>query len=183
MVAIGRAMPVLEADFHGDVNAGSHNPLASKPFGLMLEALDDLKPHEIYLCTGGSPRYACWGELMSTRAMQCGAAGAVIHGYSRDTRGILALAFPTFSAGRYAQDQGPRGKVLDFRLTVEIEGVRIAPGDIVFADLDGVCVVPRKAEQDVFAAAFDKVRKEQVVRKSLESGMPAVEAFDKFGIL
>jgi 4-hydroxy-4-methyl-2-oxoglutarate aldolase len=183
MVAVGRAMPVLEADFHDDVVEGSRNPLSAKPFGLMLEALDDLKPREIYVCTGGSPRYACWGELMSTRALQCGAAGAVIHGYSRDTRGILALGFPTFSFGRYAQDQGPRGKVVDFRVPVEIEGVRIEPGDILFADLDGVCVVPRNAEQDVFAAAFEKVRKEQTVRRALESGMTAAGAFEKFGVL
>jgi regulator of RNase E activity RraA len=183
MVAVGRAMPVIEADVHDDVVEGSHNPLSAKPFGLMLEALDDLKTHEIYLCTGGSPRYACWGELMSTRARHCGAAGAVIHGYSRDTRGILALGFPTFSLGRYAQDQGPRGKVLDFRVPVEIEGVRVEPGDVVFADLDGVCVVPRRAEQDVFAAAFEKVRKEQTVRKALEEGMTAAGAFNRFGVL
>lgn len=183
MVAVGRAMPVLEADVHDEVISGSHNPLSAMPFGLMLEALDDLQPNEIYLCTGGSPRYACWGELMSTRAQKCGAAGAVIHGYSRDTRGILALGFPTFSLGRYAQDQGPRGKVLDFRVPVEIEGVRVEPGDVVFADLDGVCVVPRKAEQDVFAAAFEKVRQEQTVRQSLEDGMKAADAFTKYGIL
>ncbi len=183
MVAVGRAMPVLEADFHEDIFEGSRNPISSKPFGLMLEALDDLKPHEIYLCTGASPRYACWGELMSTRARQCGAAGAVIHGYSRDTRGILAIKFPTFSFGRYAQDQGPRGKVVDFRVPVEIEGVRIAPGDIVFADLDGACVVPRRAAPDVFAAAFEKVRQENTVRTALENGMSASAAFQKYGVL
>ena len=183
MVAVGRAMPVLEADFHDEVFLGSHNPLSAKPFGLMLDALDDLQPHEIYLCTGGSSRYACWGELMSTRAIHCGAAGAVIHGYSRDTRGILALGFPTFSFGRYAQDQGPRGKVVDFRVPVEIEGVRIVPGDIVFADLDGVCVIPQDAAPDVFAAAFDKVRAENTVRQALEDGMTAAAAFHKFGVL
>jgi regulator of RNase E activity RraA len=183
MVAVGRAMPVLEADFHDEAFDGSHNPLSSKPFGLMLEALDDLKPHEIYLCTGGSPHYACWGELMSTRAIHCGAAGAVIHGYSRDTLGILALGFPTFSFGRYAQDQGPRGKVVDFRVPVEIAGVRIVPGDILFADLDGVCVVPREAAPDVFAASFEKVRKENTVRQALESGMTASAAFQKYGVL
>ncbi len=183
MAAVGRAMPVLEADFQDDAVESSHNPLSAKPFGLMLEALDDLQPHEIYLSTGGSPRYACWGELMSTRAIRCGAAGAVIHGYSRDTRAILALGFPTFSLGRYAQDQGPRGKVLDFRIPVEIEGVRIVPGDIIFADLDGVCVVPRQASGDVFDAAFQKVRKENTVRKALEEGMTSAAAFQKFGVL
>ncbi len=77
----------------------------------MFEALDDLKPGEVYLCAGGSPSYALWGGLMSTRAIACGAAGAVLHGYHRDTAEILRLGFPVASFGSYAQDQGPRGKV------------------------------------------------------------------------
>src|SRR3954466_1868663 len=60
MVLIGRAMPVLEADFFAERTSGK-NPLSSKPFGLMFEALDDLAPHEIYICAGGSHRYALWG--------------------------------------------------------------------------------------------------------------------------
>jgi regulator of RNase E activity RraA len=106
-----------------------------------------------------------------------------MNGYSRDTRGILELGFPTFSLGSYAQDQGPRGKVIDFRCALEIEGVRIEPGDIVFADLDGVCVVPRAAERDVILAALEKARGEKTVRAALEQGMPAKAAFEKFGIL
>jgi len=183
MVTIGRAMTVLEADFFEEAHGASHNPLSGRPFGLMLDALDDLKPNEVYVCTGGSPRYALWGELMSTRAIHCGAAGAVVDGYSRDTRGILELAFPTFSHGRYAQDQGPRGKVVDYRVPIEMSGTRVAPGDIVFGDLDGVCIVPRAAEQDVFRGAFEKARGEKTVRKALEQGMPARQAFEKFGIL
>jgi len=61
--------------------------------------------------------------------------------------------------------------------------VRISPGDIVFGDLDGVCVVPKAAEREVMAAAFEKARKEKVVRKALEEGMPSKEAFATFGIL
>src|SRR6187455_3044822 len=76
---------------------------------LMLRALDELKANEVYICTGGSPRYALWGELMSTRAQTLGAAGAVVDGYHRDTRGIRRLGFPVFSYGSYAQDQRVRG--------------------------------------------------------------------------
>jgi regulator of RNase E activity RraA len=115
--------------------------------------------------------------------MKCGAAGAVVDGFSRDTRGVLSLGFPTFSHGSYAQDQGPRGKVLDFRIPIQIGQVRVLPGDIVFGDLDGVCVVPQAAEREVMAAAFDKARKEKVVRKALEGGLPAKDAFEKYGIL
>lgn len=188
MVVIGRAMPVLEADWFEESESGrpralDHgNPLA-KPFGLMLAALDDLKPNEVYVCTGGSPRYALWGELMSTRAMKLGAAGAVMNGYARDTHGILALKFPTFAHGSYAQDQSPRGKVIDFRCPIEIEGVRIEPGDIVFGDADGVCVIPTAAEHEVFGAALEKARGEKSVRKAIESGMSVQEAFATFGIM
>ncbi len=183
MIVCGRALTVLEADCFDEAIEGSHNPISAQPFGLMLEALDDLKKDEVYICTGASPSYALWGELMSVRAMKCGAAGAVVDGYSRDTRGILSLGFPTFSHGSYAQDQGPRGKVLDFRIPIQVGQARVNPGDIVFGDLDGVCVVPQAAEREILDAAFDKARKEKVVRKALEEGMPAKSAFEKYGIL
>lgn len=183
MVTIGRAMTVLEADGVDAPSIIQGNPVMSKPFGLMLEALDDLKPNEVYVCSGASPRYALWGELMSVRATKLGAAGAVVNGYSRDTEGILALNFPTFSYGPFAQDQAPRGKVIDYRVTLEIDRVRIADGDIIFADIDGVCVVPRHAEEEVFITAFEKARGEKTVREAIEAGMSAVEAFAKFGIM
>jgi regulator of RNase E activity RraA len=182
MVAIGRALTVLDADFFEEMSPGQ-TPISGKPFGLMLEALDDLKKNEIYICTGASPRYALWGELMSTRARHCGAVGAVVDGYCRDTHGILELGFPTFAYGSYAQDQGPRGKVVDFRIPIEIDGTRILPGDILFGDIDGVCVVPRAAEQEVFVRALEKARGEKKVKKAIEGGMSAKEAFETFGIM
>ncbi len=180
MVVIGRAMPALEADVFVESLTGSANPLMKEPYGLTFRALDDLKPNEVYICTGASPRYALWGELMSVRARSLGAAGAVLHGYSRDTRGILQLNFPTFSAGRYAQDQGPRGKVIDFRVPLEIGQVRVNPGDIVFGDLDGV---PREAEEATIRLALEKVRGEQTVRQELEAGKSAVDVFATYQIM
>ena len=183
MVVIGRAMTVLEADVFEESATRNNNPVMEKPFGLMLEALDDLKRNEVYVCTGASPRYALWGELMSVRARKLGAAGAVVDGCLRDTAGILALDFPAFSHGSYAQDQGPRGKVIDFRSTLEIGGVRVRSGDIVFGDVDGVLVVPQEAEREVFSGAIEKARGEKLVRQAIEAGMSASEAFRKFGIM
>ena len=183
MVVIGRAMTVLEADVFTDHSESGNHKVLSRPFGLMLEALDDLKRNEVYICTGSSPSYALWGELMSTRALKLGAAGAVVDGYSRDTTGILKLNFPTFSHGRYAQDQAPRGKVIDFRVPLQIGEVRVESGDIVFGDLDGVCIVPRAIEQEVFTRALEKARGEKRVKKAIEAGMSARAAFDKFGIM
>ena len=183
MVVIGRAMTVLEADVVADRTVTFHDGPLSRPFGLMLEALDNLKPGEVYVSSGASPTYALWGELMTTRALKLGAAGAVLNGYLRDTHGILKLKFPCFSQGSYAQDQGPRGKVLDYRVPLDMNGVRVTPGDIVFGDVDGVCVVPRAAEKEVMTKALEKARGEKKVKKAIERGMSATDAFAKYGIL
>jgi 4-hydroxy-4-methyl-2-oxoglutarate aldolase len=183
MVVVGRAMPVLEADDFSGLGEGGRHPLRGQAFGLMFEALDDLRPNEVYVATGGSSAYALWGELMSTRALHLRAAGAVLNGYSRDTHGILRLNFPTFSLGRYAVDQRPRGKVVDYRCPVEIGGVRIAPGDIVFGDLDGVVVVPQAVEAEAIERALAKVAAENKVRTAIEGGMSTVEAFKTFGVM
>lgn len=182
-VVIGRAMPVLESDVPFATWADARSAPIAKPFGLMFEALDDLKPNEVYICTGSSPRYALWGELMSTRASKLGAVGAVVDGYSRDTRAILSHPFPVFSHGSYGQDQGCRGKVLDFRTPIRVKNVWVKPGDIVFGDIDGVCVVPKHAEEEVFRLAMEKVSGENEVRNALRSGMSTVDAFKKFGIM
>jgi hypothetical protein len=80
------------------------------------------------VATGCAPQFALWGGLMTTRAMHLKAAGAVLDGWSRDTPEVLQMGLPVFSYGGYAQDQGPRGKVVDWRVPVEINGVRVKPG-------------------------------------------------------
>ncbi|MCY3998082.1 MAG: RraA family protein [Flavobacteriaceae bacterium] len=182
-VVIGRAMPVLEADVFEESSEKGHNPLMKKPFGIMFQALDNLKKGEVYICSGSSSEYALWGGLMSTRAMNLRAAGAVVNGWSRDTKEILHLNFPTFSLGGYAQDQGPRGKVIDYGVPIEFGGVRIQPGDIVYGDLDGVLIVPKEVIKEAFMGAIEKARGEKLVKKALKKGMSSVEAFDKFGIM
>lgn len=183
MVTIGRAMPVLEADVFEENIRNTQNSLMKKSFGLMFEALDNLKEDEVYICSGASARYALWGGLMSTRALKLKAAGAVVYGFSRDTAEILNLEFPCFSLGSFAQDQGPRGKVIDYRIPIEIDGIRIHPGDIIFGDRDGVIVIPQEVEDKVFTLAIEKARGEKLVKQALENGMSTVEAFNKFGIM
>ena len=183
MVVIGRALPVLEADWFVDAMPATENQLTNKPFGLLFEAIDDLKPNEVYICSGASLRYALWGGLCSIRAIHLKAAGVVVDGYYRDTHEIMRLNFPCFGCGAYAQDQGPRGKVVDFRLPIEIGGTRIRPGDLIFGDVDGVLVIPQDAEKEAFTRAFEKARGEQKVAEAIKGGMSAAEAWNQFGIM
>lgn len=181
MRVAGRAMTVLEADCY---TPQVHYEAKDRDFGVMFEALDDLKKDEVYLCTGSSPNYALWGELMSTRAMHLGAAGAIVDGFSRDTTGVLDLKFPTFSIGTYAQDQRLRGRVIDFRCPLEFpNGTVVRNGDLVFGDRDGVVIIPREHEEAIISAALDKVHGENKVRDAIVDGMGAREAWDTFGIM
>ena len=181
MVLAGRAMPVLEADIYDA--QGNNNPLAGKPFGLMLEALDSLKPGDIYVAAGGSLNYAMFGELMSTRAKILGANGALVNGYIRDTKGIKALDFPAFGRGKYAQDQGPRGQVIDYNVTVEIAGIRIEPGALLFGDCEGVLVIPKAVEEEAIAKSLEKAAMENMVEDAIKGGMSAVKAFNTYGVM
>ena len=182
-IVIGRAMPVLCGNVFQESSLNSANQLMAKPFGLMLEALDDLQKGEVYICTGSMPRNATWGEMMATRATKLGARGAVLDGYYRDTKKLIQMNFPTFGYGSYGQDSAPRYKVHDFRVPIEIGAVQIQPGDIIFGDIDGVCIIPKEAEREIFSKAFEKARGEKLVKKSLEAGVSAVAAYNEHGIM
>lgn len=174
MKLVGRAMPVLMTDVYGP---------QKKPFGLLTEALDQLEEGEIYLAGGGAMRCAYWGELLTATARTRGAYGAVIDGYHRDTPQMLAQDYPVFSRGRYAQDSGVRTQVADYRCRIEVGNVAVEPGDLIFADLDGVLVIPQAVEREVIERAWEKARGEKTVRKAIENGMSATEAFRTYGIL
>ena len=177
-VLAGRAMTVVEADL---APGETENAAA---FGLMLRALDDLKADEIYICSGASPTYALWGGLMATRALNLGAAGAVLGGCHRDTRELLDLSFPVFSEGAYAQDQRGRGVVTDFRVPIAFaNGTEVSPGDFVFGDIDGVVVIPSAAAGDVVRLAVEKATGENVVRQMIQDGTSAEAAFAATGIM
>lgn len=174
MKLAGYAMPVLMIDVYGP---------QKKPFGLLTEALDQLQPNEIYLASGGEMRCAYWGELLTATAKKRVAVGAVLNGYHRDTPQVLTQDFPVFSRGAYAQDSSVRTQVADYRCRIEVGQVTIQPGDLIFADMDGALAIPRPLIAEVIEKSLEKARGEKLVRKAIENGMSATEAFRTFGIL
>ena len=146
-------------------------------------ALDQLKENEIYIAAGGTKRCAYWGELLTAAARTRKASGAVVNGWHRDTPQVLSQNWPVFSCGCYAQDSSVRTQVVDFRCDIEIGQVRIHDGDLIFGDVDGVLVIPREAADEVLIKALKKAAGEKTVRKAIEDGMSATDAFAKFGIL
>lgn len=174
MMLVGRAMPVLIADVFGS---------QQRPFGQLMEALDQLCPGEVYVARGGRIPCSAWGEILTVTARMRGATGAVIDGYHRDTRRILEQDWPVFSRGSYGQDAAVRSSVVNYRVEVEIGGVEISPGDLVVGDEDGVVVVPRVIEDEALERALAKAVAENRVRKAIEEGLTSTEAYETHGVL
>ena len=155
-----------------------------RPYEKELLAVDSCQPDDVLIAAAqGSMRSGIWGELLSTAAVNRGCAGAVIDGAIRDVRQMKAMGFPVFARATSIYDSKHRQRVVDFDVPIEIDGVRFSPGDLIFADVDGVVVVPLQIEAELIHSAWHKVHAENFVRDAIKSGMKATDAYNKYGVL
>ncbi len=155
-----------------------------EPYATEIEAIDSLLPGEVAVIgTQKSTRNAPWGELLSTAAKARGARGAVVDGLIRDVGKIEELGFPVFAAGIKPVDSMGRGMVTAYNVPVECGEVVVHPGDLVFADFDGVVVIPAGRVKEVVALASDKVERENGSRAELMAGGYLRDVFRKYGVL
>jgi regulator of RNase E activity RraA len=155
-----------------------------RPYELELRAVDECRPGEVIVAAAaGSLRSGVWGELLSTAARNRGCAGALVDGAVRDTAKMNELGFCVFARATCPRDSRDRQRVTALDVPVEIGGVRIAAGDLVFADADGVVVVPRGVEAEVLQRAWEKVTAENRVRDEIRAGAKAADVFAKYGVL
>jgi 4-hydroxy-4-methyl-2-oxoglutarate aldolase len=160
----------------------SHIP--SEPYAKEIEAVDSILPGEVVVVsTSYSGQNAPWGELLSTAARARGARGAVVDALVRDVKKIDKLGFPVFAAGIKPVDSRGRGLVFDYNVPVECGDVIVYPGDLVFADYDGVVVIPAAVVPEVVSMASDKVSRENNSRKELMDGSFLKDVYDKYGVL
>ncbi len=154
------------------------------PYGLEIEAMDSLKAGEVVVhSTDASGTNAPWGELMTTAAKQNGVTGCICDGLVRDCRRIMAMGFPVFHSGVRPVDSKGRGRVMAYDVPVRCGEVLVTPGELVFADFDGVIVIPRESEDEVMSRAVAKVGNENSSRRELLKGKRLREVFDRYGVL
>lgn len=124
---------------------------------------------------------AHFGELSAEWFRARRVRGAVIDGSTRDAAHITRLRFPTFVRSRTPQDSVPRWRVSDWGLPLTIGGVRVALGDVIVGDLDGVVVVPRRVAHEVLARSERLAGTENKVRAAVRRGMTPLAAYEKYG--
>ncbi len=132
------------------------------------KAMDEARPGDVIVVNGGGDQSrALIGDMIGLRAKNMGIAGFVIDGAVRDADALADCGLPVFArsvtpAGPYKFGPGR------LQLPVAIDGVVVAPGDIVVADADGVVVVRRDEAEKVLAEAEKIEAKEAAKRISFE---------------
>jgi 4-hydroxy-4-methyl-2-oxoglutarate aldolase len=154
------------------------------PYGVEIEAVDCLGPGDVAVhSTDYSGTNAPWGELMSTVAMRNGAVGCVCDSQVRDCVKIIEMGFPVFYAGIRPLDSLGRARVMAHQVPVHCGEVLVHPGDLVYADFDGVVVVPRAVEHEVLTLAQEKVGKESLARRALLEGKSLRQVYERYRVL
>lgn len=155
-----------------------------RPYEQELLAVDSCRKDDVLIAAAnGSMQSGVWGELLSTASRNAGCSGVIVDGAVRDVQKMRGMGFPVFARGTCIYDSRNRQRVVDFDVPVEIDGVRFSPGDLVFADVDGVVVVPRDIETEAIRRAWVKVHDEGKVRAAIAAGMKATDAYAKYGVL
>lgn len=174
-VVVGRAHTVRATDVYS---------LPEKPYEMEIAAVDALKKDDVLVATTNrSTRTGFWGELLSTAARVRGARGAIMDGYTRDTRQIIKMQFPVFATGMRPLDSKGRSLVLGYGEPIECGGISVRPGDLIFGDNDGVMVIPQEVAEETVRRALEKAGKENITRDELLKGGYLGDVYAKYGVL
>lgn len=144
---------------------------AGLPAGTVGDFIDDVPAGDvIVLDNRGREDCTVWGDILTEIAHRRGIGGTVIDGVSRDVALCLQLGYPIFARGRWMRTGKDRVQVESVNQPVAVGGVRVAAGDIVRGDADGVVVLPREHEEAVLDAAEEIGRAEDAIRDAVRKG-------------
>ena len=171
---VGRAMPIV---------VSCQEAMPDDPYVGEMDALDALSAGEVPVFEiAAESRAAAWGELFSCAAIGLGAVGVVCDGLVRDARQIEELGFPTFARGCSPLDTLGRAVVTSYGQSALCGGVRVARGDLIVADADGVVAVPSAVMDHVATAVIDKRKLEAGAREDLLNGMTIRAVWEKYQV-
>lgn len=147
----------------------------------LLEMVDSI-PEDAFVLVASDKDIdaALWGGLMSTRAKVRGARAAAVTGGVRDIEQIAGLSFPVWGKYRCVKDIRRRGYMAKYNISVTIDGVPISPGDIVFADANGIVILPLQKSGEIIQKVHERIVGEIKTADGLNMGKSAKELFADF---
>lgn len=154
---------------------------AGRPPGTVGDYIDDVPPGSVVvLDNGGRVDATVWGDILTEIAHRRGLAGTVIDGVCRDVALCRTLGYPVFSRGHWMRTGKDRVQVGAVGVPVNVGDARVAPGDLVRGDADGVVAIPREHEDRVLQVAEEIGRAEDAIREAVRGGMRLDDARVRF---
>jgi 4-hydroxy-4-methyl-2-oxoglutarate aldolase len=147
-----------------------------------LQMLEHVTPDSVMIHTNQGPsRMGNYGELTANAVQQRGCQGVILDGNLRDSAGMRSIDFQIFYKDLSPLNGIGRWHLVSFQERVTVDGIEISPGDIIFADFDGVLVIPRADAEQVLLKAEDVSAAEVHVRHEMQNGMAPLASFQAHG--
>ena len=148
----------------------------------MGDFIDTMLPGDVaVLDNGGRIDCTVWGGILSQIAAHRKIAGTVIYGVCRDTAEADTAGYPLYASGRFMRTGKDRVQVQSYGEVVSLGDVRVAQGDLIVADHDGVVVVPAAQAQAVVERALMTRELEDKILKAALAGEKLSDARKKYG--
>ena len=158
------------------------NPI--DPYEGAIRCIDNIEEGAVLFTTGkGNLSTGIMGELTATAMRSRGAKGAIVNGYSRDIRKLKLMGFPTFTWGPSPIDTTGRVRVTAINEPIEVGGVVVHPRELVFADYDGIVIIPSEVEDEVIEKVIERIKVEGDARSELSNGQSMRSVWEKYQVL
>lgn len=150
--------------------------------GSVGDYIDEVEPGQVVVIDNdGRLDATVWGDILTWVANEKGIAGTVIDGVCRDSDRCVELDYPVFARGYTMRTGKDRVTADAYNVPVQIAGTRVAPGDWLMGDADGVVVIPAERAEEVIAIAEDIERVEDQIRAAVKQGQRLDDARRNLG--
>jgi regulator of RNase E activity RraA/CMP-N-acetylneuraminic acid synthetase len=146
-----------------------------------LHSYKEIVPNDIIVVENESPDYAYFGELNANLAIRSGASAVVVGGKTRDSVEVQRIGLPVFAAGYSCQDVRKRATVAHMNKKIQLDGVSISPGDLVFGDAEGVVVIPSQIEKQVLDEVYRRISNEKRILVDISLGVGVDSLVSDYG--
>lgn len=146
-----------------------------------LDLFCTIEKGDIIVVSNDIKELAYWGELNSNLAIRSGASGTIVDSVTRDNYQTKSLGYPVFSKGKYAKDIKNRGIVTGENVPIEIDGIKIKPGDWIFGDIDGIIVIPSEVSNEVISKAIITIENEKSIINDIAKGLDIKKIIKQYG--
>ena len=136
-----------------------------------LHSYGTIVPDDIIVVENEVAEYAYFGEVNANLAIRSGAGGVIVNGMTRDNAEVVSTGLPVFAKGYSCQDVRKRATTESFNKTISSDGIEVEPECLVFADSEGVIIIPKEIEKNVIDAVYAAAANEKKILTEIAGGV------------